>query len=55
MWDSEKWASSVETIRRVATENEAFIFPGHDETGIKQFADRSEMRTIDFRPGYEYE
>ena len=55
VWESEKWRSSVETIRKLATENEAFIFPGHDETGIKQFADRSEIRTIEFWPGYEYE
>ena len=55
VWESDKWRSSVETIRKLATENEAFIFPGHDETGIKQFADRSEIRTIEFWPGYEYE
>jgi hypothetical protein len=29
--------------------------PGHDETGIKQFASRKEIRTIQFWPGYEYE
>jgi len=55
VWESEKWHSSVETIRTLATEHEAFIFPGHDTTGIKQFADRTEMRTIEFWPGYEYE
>ena len=32
---------------------EAFIFPGHDATGTKQFADRTEMHTIEFWPGYE--
>ena len=55
VWESEKWRSSVETIRTLATEHEAFIFPGHDTTGIKQFAGRTEMRTIEFWPGYEYE
>ena len=32
VWESEKWRSSVETIRTLATEHEAFIFPGprHD-------------------------
>ena len=53
--ESEKWRSSVDTIRTLATEREAFIFPGHDTTGIKQFKTRSEMRTIEFWPGYEYE
>jgi N-acyl homoserine lactone hydrolase len=55
VWESEEWRKSVDTIRKLATENEAFIFPGHDETGIKQFADRTEMRTLEFWPGYEYE
>ena len=31
------------------------IFPGHDDkTGIKQWKDGTEMRTLDFTPGYEY-
>jgi glyoxylase-like metal-dependent hydrolase (beta-lactamase superfamily II) len=55
VWESDIWRGSVEKIRRLAIENAAFIFPGHDTTGIKQFADRSEMRTIEFWPGYEYE
>lgn len=55
VWEAEQWASSVDKIRRLATEREAFIFPGHDQVGIKQFRDRTEMRTIEFWPGYEYE
>jgi glyoxylase-like metal-dependent hydrolase (beta-lactamase superfamily II) len=55
VWEAEKWRSSVDTIRRLAIENEAFIFPGHDTTGIKQFANRTELNTIEFWPGYEYE
>jgi len=55
VWESDKWRSSVDKIRTLAIDNEAFIFPGHDTTGIKQFATRSEMRTIEFWPGYEYE
>lgn len=55
VWESESWAASVERIRRLAVEREALIFPGHDTTGIKQFQDRSEVRTIEFWPGYEYE
>jgi len=55
VWESDQWRASVEKIRKLAAENEAFIFPGHDTTGIKQFANRTEMRTIEFWPGYEYE
>jgi glyoxylase-like metal-dependent hydrolase (beta-lactamase superfamily II) len=55
VWESEQWRSSVETVRTLATEHEAFIFPGHDTTGIKQFASHSEVRTIEFWPGYQYE
>jgi N-acyl homoserine lactone hydrolase len=54
-WDAAHWANSMNKIRRLATEREAFIFPGHDEIGIKQFTDRKEIRTIEFWPGYEYE
>ena len=42
-------------VRTPPTAHEAFIFPGHDTTGIKHFADRTEMRTIECWPGYEYE
>ncbi len=55
VWDRDAWAASVDKIRTLATEREAFIFPGHDETGIKQFKDRDEFRTLDFSPGYEYQ
>jgi len=55
VWESDQWRSSVDTIRTLAIEHEAFIFPGHDTTGIKQFATKSEVRTIEFWPGYEYE
>jgi glyoxylase-like metal-dependent hydrolase (beta-lactamase superfamily II) len=55
VWESEKWKSSVEIVRKLAIENEALIFPGHDATGIKQFASHTEPHTIEFWPGYEYE
>jgi glyoxylase-like metal-dependent hydrolase (beta-lactamase superfamily II) len=53
-WEREAWASSVETVRSVASEHEALIFPGHDTVGIKQFATKSEFRELQFWPGYEY-
>jgi glyoxylase-like metal-dependent hydrolase (beta-lactamase superfamily II) len=55
VWESEQWASSVEKIRSIALDREAFIFPGHAEVGIKQFKDHKELRAIEFWPGYEYE
>ena len=54
-WDAEHWAKSMAKIHRLATEREAFIFPGHDEVGVKQFKDHKEIRTLEFWPGYEYE
>ena len=33
VWESEKWRTSVDRIRTLAIEHEAFIFPGHDTTG----------------------
>lgn len=56
-WDVPKWNQSIEKIRRLATKYEAFVFPGHDETGIKQYRDgHSEPKTIEcFRPDYWYE
>jgi N-acyl homoserine lactone hydrolase len=55
VWEADEWARSVERIRKLATEREALIFPGHDDVGIKQFKDRTEPHTIQFWPGYEYE
>lgn len=52
--DADAWAHSVEKLRNVALEQEALIFPGHDEVGIKQFKDRTEPHTVQFWPGYEY-
>jgi glyoxylase-like metal-dependent hydrolase (beta-lactamase superfamily II) len=53
--DQGAWTRSMDKIRKVATEHEAWIFPGHDHTGIKQFATHSELREINFEPGYAYE
>jgi N-acyl homoserine lactone hydrolase len=55
VWDREKWERSVEKLRTLAMEREAFLFPGHDDiTGIKQWKDGTEFRSLDFTPGYEY-
>lgn len=56
--DVGQWASSVEKIRQLATEHDAFIFPGHSETGIKHAGGEVTMQEIQFepfKPGYVYE
>jgi glyoxylase-like metal-dependent hydrolase (beta-lactamase superfamily II) len=57
-WDLPHWSNSIEKIRRVATEHDAFLFPGHDETGVKVDGDHTEFKKIEFHPfsaGYAYE
>jgi N-acyl homoserine lactone hydrolase len=54
-WDVGHWTQSIEKIRKVATDHEAFIFPGHSETGVKQHKEHSEFQKIEFWPGYVYE
>lgn len=56
--DVGQWASSVEKIRRLATEHDAFVFPGHSETGVKHDGEQVAIREIQFEPfvsGYVYE
>lgn len=50
-----QWAQSVEKLRKIATENDSFLFPGHDETGIRHRKGQTEFETINFSPGYEYQ
>jgi glyoxylase-like metal-dependent hydrolase (beta-lactamase superfamily II) len=54
-WSVEKWAESVEKVRQIAVDHDAFVFPGHDETGVKQTAAGVEFRPIQYLPGYVYE
>lgn len=54
-WNVEKWGQSVEKIRRIASERDAFLFPGHDETGVKQSNGSVEFKEINFSPEYVYE
>ncbi len=54
-WSTERWRQSVEKIRRLASQRDAFIFPGHDERGIKHRGDRMEFREIRYYPGHVYE
>lgn len=54
VWDSGKWRESLEKIRRIATDSEALIFPGHDGEAIKQFATHTELRQFEFTPDFSY-
>ena len=54
VWDSEQWRDSLEKIRRLGTEHEAMIFPGHDGEAIKQFATHTELRRFEFTPDFSY-
>ena len=54
--DPMQWASSVEKLRSVAVEHDAFVFPGHDDVGIQHASDgTSEFKKIDFEAGHVYE
>lgn len=55
IWDKEKWARSVEKIRRIATNRNAFVLPGHDRKGIQHEGERFGIRDIRFDPGAVYE
>jgi N-acyl homoserine lactone hydrolase len=54
VWDTAKWAQSIEKIRSMALATEAMIFPGHDNEAVKQFATHTELRQIGFMPGHHY-
>jgi glyoxylase-like metal-dependent hydrolase (beta-lactamase superfamily II) len=54
-WDIGHWGQSIEKIHRLAMEHEAFVFPGHSETGVRQHKDGVEVKPIQFQPGYVYE
>jgi glyoxylase-like metal-dependent hydrolase (beta-lactamase superfamily II) len=61
-WNVPHWSESIEKIRTIAIEHDAFLFPNHDETGVKvsHAHDQitTEFRKIEFQPfspGYAYE
>ena len=58
-WNQDRWSTSLERIRSLAKEHNAFLFPGHDMTGIKHSnPEHIEFKKIEFHPfspGYVYE
>jgi len=53
-WDVHRWRSSLDTLAGIAKEHDAWLFPGHDETGIQHLDGRARLRTIDFSAGRVY-
>lgn len=53
-WDVDKWRVSLDKLAKVAQENDAWLFPGHDETGIAHYDGRRELRAIEFARGHTY-
>jgi len=52
----DKWAESIERIRRLATKYDALIAPGHDETGVQHRADgATELVELKYYPDQVYE
>lgn len=54
-WNIEKRGQSVEKIRRVAGDRDAFIVPGHDETGVEQTNGEVQFNAIKYLPEHVYE
>ncbi len=52
---NEAFASSMQKVEGIASELDAFIFPGHDETGLKYDNGDLAIRPIEFLPGHTYE
>lgn len=53
-WDIEKWRTSLGKLRKMAQEQDALIFPGHDENAIQNFDGKHELKNITFSPGHAY-
>lgn len=53
-WDVDTWRASAETVRSICLENDAWLFPGHDETGIQHYDGRQELKAIEFSGGHTY-
>jgi N-acyl homoserine lactone hydrolase len=54
-WDIEKWRTSLGKIKTMAQETDAWLFPGHDETGIQHFDGKQQLKAVQFSEGYTYE
>ncbi|GAC1525281.1 MAG: N-acyl homoserine lactonase AiiB [Chloroflexota bacterium] len=55
VWDGAAWARSVEKVRRIATDRNAFVLPGHDVVGIQHQHSGTEFREVEYLPEGKYE
>ncbi|AEA28098.1 beta-lactamase domain protein [Pseudonocardia dioxanivorans CB1190] len=53
-WDVDLWRTSLEKIEKIAQENDALVFPGHDETAIAHVDGTRELQPIKLARGYVY-
>ncbi|MBN9098711.1 MULTISPECIES: N-acyl homoserine lactonase family protein [unclassified Pseudonocardia] len=53
-WDLDQWNSSLNKLTKIAQESDAWVFPGHDDTGIAHFDGKHELRAIQFTPEHIY-
>jgi glyoxylase-like metal-dependent hydrolase (beta-lactamase superfamily II) len=55
VWNSQRWAESVEKIRRLASVDNGLVMPGHDLTGMRHEGTAVKLQEIEFSPDYVYE
>jgi glyoxylase-like metal-dependent hydrolase (beta-lactamase superfamily II) len=53
-WDVDLWRTSLGKLGKLAQENDALLFPGHDEKAIAHYSGQKELRPINFTQGYVY-
>ena len=54
-FSNENAAASMTKIEGIAKETDAFVFPGHDETGINYNQGKMEVKQVEFLPNHTYE
>lgn len=54
-WRPDEWFRSVERIRALGSEHDAFVMPGHGETGIQHAKGECLLREIEYLPNHVYE
>ena len=54
-WRRDEWFRSVERVRVIGSEHDAFVMPGHGETGIQHAKGECLLREIEYLPNHVYE
>lgn len=55
VWDADLWRASVDRLRRIATEKEALLVPGHDETGLRHSHGHATLCEVPRHPEHTFE